>query len=115
MLRLVHEDLDNSQPGCCHMRFTQVGIKNKFVPFVANEGRMPLCEAEVSNLPVGPLHLLNLLFTSCLDLGTMRRLSFIEHRVMMLECMLIFGFCSYVLPGEVSRESLKILDVGHNS
>ena len=50
MLRLVDEDLDNSQPGCCHMSFTQVGIKIKFVPFVANEGRMLSCEAEVSNL-----------------------------------------------------------------
>ena len=62
------------------------------MPFVASEDRIPLCEAEISNLPVGPLHLLNLLLTSCLHLGTMRRLSFIEHRAMMLECMLIFGF-----------------------
>ena len=26
MLRLVHEDLDNSQPGCRHMRLTQVAL-----------------------------------------------------------------------------------------
>ena len=69
------------------------------------------CEAELSNLPAGPLHLLNLLFTSCLDLGTMCRLSFIEHRVMMLECMPICGL-SHVLHGEVSRDNSKILDVG---
>ena len=91
------------------MRFTQVGIKIKFVPFVANEGRMPLCEAEVSKIPVGPLHLLNLLFTSCLDLGTMRRLSFIEHRVMMLECMLIFGFCHMFF---LMRYRRKLDDLG---
>ena len=92
MLRLVHEDLDNSQPGCRHMRLIQVALRIKFVPSVTDEGRMPSCKAEVSDLPAGPLRLLDLLFTSCLDLGTMRRLSFIEHRVMMLECMLIFGF-----------------------
>ena len=61
------------------------------MPFVASEDRIP-CESEISNLPVGPLHLLNLLLTSCLHLGTMRRLSFIEHRAMMLECTLIVGF-----------------------
>ena len=78
---------------------------------VANEGRMPLCEAKISSLPSGPLHPLNLLLTSCLHLGTMCRLSFIEHRVMMLECML-FSALSHVRHGEVSRDHLKILDVG---
>ena len=91
MLRLVHEDLDNSQPGCRHMRLIQVALRIKFVPSVTDEGRMPSCKAEVSDLSAGPLRLLDLLFTSCLDLGTMRRLSFIEHRVMMRECIHMCG------------------------
>ena len=81
---------------------------------VANEDRIPLCEAEISNLSIGPLHLHNLLLTSCLHLGTMRHLSFIGHRAMMLECVLIFGFWNMFFLGEVSRESLKILDVGRS-
>ena len=79
--------------------------------FVANKERIPLCEFEITNLPVGPMRLLNLLLTSCLRLGTMRRLSVIEHRAMMLECML-FSALLHVLHGEVSRNHLKILDVG---
>ena len=75
------------------MRLIQVALRIKFVPSVTDEGRMPSCKAEVSDLPAGPLRLLDLLFTSCLDLGTMRRLSFIEHRVMMLECIHICVFC----------------------
>ena len=51
MLRLVHEDLDNSQPGCRHMRLIQVALRIKFVPSVTDEGRMPSCKAEVSDLP----------------------------------------------------------------
>ena len=50
MLRLVHEDLDNSQPGCRHMRLIQVALRIKFVPSVTDEGRMPSCKAEVSDL-----------------------------------------------------------------
>ena len=78
---------------------------------VANEGRIPLCEAKISNLPAGPLHPLNPLLTSCLHIRTMCRLPFIEHRVWMLECML-FSALSHVRHGEVSRDHLKILDVG---
>ena len=51
MLRLVHDDLDDSQPGCRHMRLIQVAPRIKFVPCVTDEGRMPSCKAEVSDLP----------------------------------------------------------------
>ena len=78
---------------------------------VANKDRIPLCESEITNLPVGPMRLLNLLLTSCLLLGTMRRLSVIEHRAMMLECML-FSALLHVRHGEVSRDLLEVLDVG---
>ena len=73
---------------------------------VANKDRIPLCESEITNLPVGPMRLLNLLLASCLRLGTMRRLSVIEHRAMMLECML-FSALLHVLHGEVSRSELE--------
>ena len=43
--------------------------------------------------PAGPLRLLDLQFTSCLFFEKLRRLSFIEHRMMMLGCMHVCGFC----------------------
>ena len=79
------------------------------MPFVADEGRMSSCKAEVSDLPAGPLRLHDLLLTSCLDHGTMRRLSVIEHRVMMLECILIFGFCDMFF---LMRYRGKLEDLG---
>ena len=79
------------------------------MPFVADEGGVPSCIAEVSDFPAGPLRLLDLLFTSCLDFRTVRRLSFIEHRVMMLECILIFGF-SYLFFMVRCRRKLEDLE-----
>ena len=94
MLRLVHEDLDNSQPGCRHMRLIQVALRIKFVPSVTDEGRMPSCKAEVSDLPSWTIaSSRSLVYELPLYLEKQRRLSFIEHRMMMLECMHVCGFC----------------------
>ena len=60
--------------------------------------------------PAGPLLLLDLQFTSCLFFEKLRRLSFIEHRMMMLECMHVCGFCHMFFLVRCRENFLKILE-----
>ena len=102
MLRLVNDDLDDVQPHCRHLRLVRVALESKFVPCAADEVCILPCKAEVSHLPSWaiassrssvyelPLHFFEKL----------RRLSFIEHRMMMLACMQLCGICNKFFHGE---------------